>query len=245
MTEPSPDANPAPDKSFVASKGHTAGFLLILLALSHFNAASHTFRPDATAEITHRARLILYGVTLAASWALFLYVRRGIRRAGRTVAELIEPAPKPGILRWLKHTGVGLLTLFQWLILAVILHRLFRGSPAEAQALNRLLPHGLTEGIFWVALSLTAGFCEEFEFRGYLQRQFKAWTGNAAGAILLQAIVFGLGHAYQSPRQMFFIAVLGVLVGVVAEWRKSLVPGMFFHGALDLLDGLLWQFVRR
>ena len=40
---------------------------------------------------------------------------------------------------------------------------------------------------FFVGLSVTAGFCEEFLFRGYLQRQFLAWSGRVEVAVALQA----------------------------------------------------------
>jgi membrane protease YdiL (CAAX protease family) len=43
-------------------------------------------------------------------------------------------------------------------------------------------------------MSATAGFSEELIFRGYLTRQFDAWTGSLVFAVILQGIVFGLAH---------------------------------------------------
>jgi hypothetical protein len=58
-------------------------------------------------------------------------------------------------------------------------------------------------------VSLSAGFCEELVFRGYLQRQFHAATGNVVVAVALQAIVFGLVHTYQGWKPVLVITVLG------------------------------------
>jgi membrane protease YdiL (CAAX protease family) len=245
MSESNAQPVPAAGRGPVASKLHTLGFFLILLTIALISASSQRITHDPSAEISHRARLFTYAATFVASWALFFYVRMGIRRGGHTVGELIETAPQRGVAHWWKQFGVSLLIFAVWSLLAVVLNRLFPGNPAELQSLSKLLPHNWVERIGWIALSLTAGFCEEFEFRGYLQRQLGGWTGNASLGVVLQAVTFGAAHAYQSPRQMFIIAVLAVLLGVVAEWRKSLVPGMFFHAILDLLSGLLWQFARR
>ena len=54
----------------------------------------------------------------------------------------------------------------------------------------------------WVLLSISAGFCEEFVFRGYLQKQFFALTGSDAAAIAGQALIFGVAHGYQGVKGM-------------------------------------------
>jgi membrane protease YdiL (CAAX protease family) len=88
-------------------------------------------------------------------------------------------------------------------------------------------------------LALTAGICEETIFRGYLQRQFTAWTRNAAAGIVLQGVVFGAAHAYQGLNQVILIAVYGCLFGLLALWRKSLRPGMMAHFVQDAIGGLM------
>jgi membrane protease YdiL (CAAX protease family) len=94
------------------------------------------------------------------------------------------------------------------------------------------------EGLLWGALSATAGFVEEVVYRGYLQRQFAAWTGRPRLALVLQAVVFGVTHGYQGVDACIRITVFGLLFGVVAAWRRSLRPGMMAHGLTDLVAGL-------
>ena len=60
---------------------------------------------------------------------------------------------------------------------------------------ERLSPRTRSELGWWVALSLSAGFCEEFIFRGYLiwvfQPVFGLW-----GAAAFSIFAFAMAHAY-------------------------------------------------
>ena len=85
-------------------------------------------------------------------------------------------------------------------------------------------------------MSITAGFCEELVFRGYLQRQALGLTGSVALAVLAQAVLFGVAHWYQGVKMVVLITVLGILFGVLAHWRKSLRPGMIAHAWGDVVN---------
>ena len=87
-------------------------------------------------------------------------------------------------------------------------------------------------------MCITAGFCEETIFRGYLQKQFIAWTGNVPVGVLLSAAFFGACHIYQGAKAVVLIAVYGALFGVLAQWRKSMRPGMITHALHDTVSGL-------
>jgi uncharacterized protein len=88
-------------------------------------------------------------------------------------------------------------------------------------------------------VSSTAGFCEEVLYRGYLQRQFAAWTGSAPAAIAIQAIIFGASHGDQRTRLVVIITVLGALYGILAQCRRTLVPGIAAHAWSDIYGGWL------
>jgi uncharacterized protein len=96
----------------------------------------------------------------------------------------------------------------------------------------------------WIALSVTAGICEETVFRGYLQRQFTAPTKSAPAGILLSAVAFGAAHAYQGFRIVILIGLCGALFGILAYWRGSVRPGMIAHTWQDSLNGVLASVMR-
>jgi hypothetical protein len=110
--------------------------------------------------------------------------------------------------------------------------------PGPNANITRMLPHNLTEILLWVFVSLSAGICEELTFRGYLQKQFSGLMKNVPIAIVIQGVIFGLVHAYQGPKHMFTIAVLGCMLGWMAQWQQSLRPGMLAHFMQDFIGGI-------
>lgn len=85
-----------------------------------------------------------------------------------------------------------------------------------------------------VPASLSAGFCEEFLFRGYL-----FWLLAAAGAgnrsrLLITSIAFGLAHCFWGPWGMAWTTILGFTFGVLVLWRGNVWPAVVAHALLDL-----------
>ena len=134
-------------------------------------------------------RVRFYVLTLFFEWLLFALVVAGVRHHG---------APARMVLgdRWQSVSQVlrdiGIAAAF-WIVSAGILFVL--GWLLRVTALGRkmdfIIPRGGVELTIWIALSVTAGICEEAIFRGYLQRQFMALTKNVPAGILLSAAAFG------------------------------------------------------
>jgi uncharacterized protein len=127
---------------------------------------------------------------------------------------------------------------------------LFRvsGTPAPTSIpteMRALAPTGPVSAILWLILSITAGICEEFVFRGYLQKQFSALTRSVAGGILLSALVFSVGHLYEGAVRAIVIGIFGVMLGVLAHYRRSLAPGMIAHAWHDIFSGALLAFASK
>jgi len=129
------------------------------------------------------------------------------------------------------------------LLLLRVFARLLRVD-AQGRDLQFILPHGGAEITLWIALSVSAGICEETIFRGYLQRQFVALTKSAPAGILLSAAAFGAAHAYQGFRRSILIGLFGAMFGILAYWRGSVRPGMIAHAWQDSLNGVLASLVR-
>jgi membrane protease YdiL (CAAX protease family) len=108
-------------------------------------------------------------------------------------------------------------------------------------AAQGLLPRGILESLVWIPVALSAEFCEEVAFRGYLQKQFRAITGSAGWAVLFQAIVFGIGHLYEGVGPVAKITLFGVLFGLLAVWRRSLRPGMIVHAWSDIFGVIIFR----
>jgi membrane protease YdiL (CAAX protease family) len=124
-------------------------------------------------------------------------------------------------------------------VLAVLLTNLLMVYiGAEVAVIGQIVPHSGLELAAWFAMAASASFCEELTFRGYLLHQFSAWTGSRIAGIAMQGIMFGLSHGFYH-RGMLVIMVHGCLLGALAQWRRSLRPGMLAHMLQDGLGGIL------
>jgi len=110
---------------------------------------------------------------------------------------------------------------------------------------ERLAPHTRSELCWWVALSLSAGFCEEFIFRGYLIWVFRSLLG-LWGAAALSVVVFALAHAYQGVKGILRTGIAGGLFTLVVLILGSLFPAMAVHALVDIGQGLVaWLVLRQ
>lgn len=108
----------------------------------------------------------------------------------------------------------------------------FRGVPAL------IVPHDKLERRMWIGLSLTAGFCEEILYRGFLMWYVMTWLPGAA-AVLVSAVVFGMAHLYLGwGLGVLRASVVGVVFGAAYLLTGSLWVPMVLHAAVDVTSGL-------
>lgn len=180
------------------------------------------------------SRIPLYVGLIAVEFALVWFVVIGIRAPGHKLIELLGR-------RWRSVFDV-----FGDVVLAAITAGLLRISgPLLYYVLGRwpsntgfLLPSTLSESIVWIIVSCAAGIGEELVFRGYLQRQLWSLTKNLPAALLLQALIFAIGHIYQGWKPALVTAIYGLFFGLVAAWRRSIIPGALAHAIGDIIGGL-------
>jgi len=223
----------------IASPIHT---ILVLAALGGW-AIWHKSFADQLSTAANPNRVRFYIVTLFYEWLLFVLVVAGVRRYGASVLIVLgdhwnsarQVLRDIGIAAGFWIVAWVLLWIFGWLLrIAALGHNT-----------RFMLPHRGIELTFWIALSVTAGICEETIFRGYLQRQFMALTKNAPAGILLSAATFGAAHAYQGFRMVILIGLYGAMFGTLAYWRGSVRPGMIAHAWQDSLNGVLASVLRQ
>ena len=123
----------------------------------------------------------------------------------------------------------------------------FRSHQSEGSAehsISYLLPQTWNEMLMWIALSITAGVCEEVIYRNYLQRQMMALTRSVPAGIVLSAVAFGAAHAYQGLQRASVIAASALLFGLLAQKRGTVRPGMIAHSLQDAIAPLLVKLMR-
>ncbi|MFN0104887.1 MAG: CPBP family intramembrane glutamic endopeptidase [Bryobacteraceae bacterium] len=124
---------------------------------------------------------------------------------------------------------------FAWGLFSGVLGLFLRPDKAQIQSLLGFFPRGPIEKALWAVMSLSAAFCEEFVYRGYLQTTVRRISGSIGVAVVLQALAYGFAHAALPWTIVVTVTFLGIFFGAVAAWRKTLLPGMLMHTAFDLL----------
>jgi CAAX protease family protein len=198
-------------------------------------------RSGSDSVIPQHRNVWLYLWVMALEWGLVATVRGAVKARGLKLGDII--GGYWGTWKDLaRDLAVSVPFLLVWFGAARVMHRML--GPDQAKSINNLLPQSRVEIVLWIAVSISAGVCEEIVFRGYFQRQFAAYTNSMIAAVLLQGVVFGLGHSYQGVKQVVIISVLGVLYGFFAAWRKSLRPNMISHAWTDIWSGSLGGVLR-
>jgi hypothetical protein len=217
----------------LASRRHTFRFLLIvagIAAVSLLRRGGAAFPGGAAAT----SRLPLYVSLLALELGLVWFVVIGLRKQGRAAIDLVGR-------RWRSPLDAGRDVLLAAgtvvMLRGVSLALQWMLAPAPARTAF-LLPRQPAEILLWVVVSIAAGCCEEAVFRGYLQPQLWALGGSLPLAVAAQALIFGVAHLYQGWRPALVTAIYGLGFGLLAAWRRSIVPGAIAHALIDVIGGL-------
>jgi len=108
----------------------------------------------------------------------------------------------------------------------------------QVEPLRALIPHTPSEARLFNVVSLTAGICEEFLYRGYaialVADVFNVWAGVA-----ISSVIFGLGHAYQGPKGIAKTGALGLVMAGLFQLSGSLWAPILVHAAVDVNSGFL------
>lgn len=141
--------------------------------------------------------------------------------------------------------------LWGWLA-AIIVFAIYVGFASMGPMLKGM-PVFTDWSMFRIAMALgigiSAGFCEEAIFRGFVMRQAADAKLSVTIQILLSAILFGLAHGgwgAVGPGGNFNIvaaigatvstAILGLLLAIAfVVGKRSLTPVMFAHGLIDVV----------
>lgn len=229
MNTPAIAQPPSTVPKLIAPVWHTGLLLAVLAGMGAWSALQHGVVASG------RPRAASYVVTIASEWLLFGLSAWGIRMKGVSISSVIGgrwSTPK----LFLRDLGIAAVFLVVSNVVLAGLSAVLRPGPNAN--ITRMLPHGRIEIVLWIFLSLSAGICEEFVTRGYLQQQLGGILKNATAGLIAQGILFGAAHAYQGPKLMFTIVVLGCMMGWLAQWRQSLRPGMLSHFLQDALGGI-------
>lgn len=102
----------------------------------------------------------------------------------------------------------------------------------------RLAPRNRREQGWFDALSVTAGICEEFVYRGLLLGALAALIGLWP-AVIGSTLLFGLAHAYQGVGGVVRTGAFGAVGALLTVFSGSIWVAVAVHAIVDLSQGRL------
>ena len=185
------------------------------------------------------ARLVAYRWTIVVQWGLTAGFLAWWLLAGGALAPLGLVTAAAGWQWLVVGAGVAILAfqLFQVLTALRDPEQLARVRRQSGE-LSAIAPQSPPERRSFVAVSITAGVCEEILYRGLLLAILAATLGTWP-AVLLSSAIFGLGHAYQGWSGIGKTAAVGLLLALLAVGSGSLFVPILLHAAVDLTSGFL------
>ena len=178
-------------------------------------------------------------ITVALSCVAVVACLRINRESWAGVGLTRVPRPLRMLLQGLGIAMLGYATAIAATVLATRVIGLAPMETARFAGMQGNLPMLL--GMLAVSWT-TAAFGEELLFRGFLQSRlqslFSRWKFSGVAASLLQALAFGLVHAYQGPTGVLASGSIGLVFGLLMLRTRSIWPLVIAHGVVDSVSML-------
>ena len=181
------------------------------------------------AIVPGRMLLLVLAATCLLRWAGFSWRDVGFRRP--------VSLWRTGGLVVLGYLGIGLtFVLVSQLVLPWL------GAAPKTLSIFAAVKGNAPEYLYWLLPVAwgSAAFGEELVFRGYLQSRLQTVLGasrtGAAGALFLQALIFGALHSYQGMGGAVLAGSTGLVLGLVyLAGRRNLWAPIILHGLVDTI----------
>jgi membrane protease YdiL (CAAX protease family) len=191
-------------------------------------------------ETSKMDRLSIYASTIAFQWLATAIILWRTRAHGISPTQLGLAIPKPGLTITVSIVLAALMSVNQIYSL-----RRLAANPSEIQGVLpqlalKLFPQDDLERLIFFALVVTVAMCEEFIYRGFVQRAFQDWSGGyVIAGVIGSAIFFALAHLYQGRRGLLTTSIVGSLFCAVRAWTGSLFPTSVAHFVADFSVGMM------
>ena len=193
-------------------------------------------QPLAVAGIPENAvALTSYLIVFVVEWLFALNILAWLRSNKIPLRAVLWPSGKPLQFRWgpALAMGLGINVLFAgyfWVAFRIYgdFSASYHGFPWWGQVFQVVL------------LPLTAAFCEELIWRGYLLTQLQLRGYQAWKAILLMSLSFSLIHGVFLVDKLVVTFIVGLMTGWYYWKERNLLPVMAAHWILDVWGFLIF-----
>jgi membrane protease YdiL (CAAX protease family) len=197
--------------------------------------------PRLKASTEPRKKVRYYGKIVGALWACAVVAAL---TAGLVTVFTIQKSPSE--ISWLAGslgkavvegvTGGIVIAVMVPAVLALWSEKIRTKAGKAAKKLAFLLPSTGEERRWWWLVCITAGVCEEVVYRGFLLHYFHTLPFHLSltWALVVSAVIFGIGHLYQGVAGAVQTTVMGFMLGAIFLTTGNLVIPIVVHAVMDL-----------
>jgi uncharacterized protein len=191
-------------------------------------------------ETSKMDRLSIYASTIAFQWLAAVIILWRTSAHGITLGQLGVAIPRPALAITIAIVLAALISVNQIYSLRRLVAKPSEIKGVLPQLALKLFPRDAVERLIFFALVVSVAMCEEFIYRGFVQRVFQDWAGGyVVAGILGSAVFFALAHVYQGRKGLTTTLIVGTLFSIVRAWTSSLFPTTVAHFIADFSIGML------
>jgi len=199
-----------------------AVFLLLILPM---------FLPTFAGGAAHLSFTVIAVATIVQDVGLTALVLFFVWSTGEGFASLGWSRRKVG-----REVAIGVALFVPMFVAIAVVVWLLRGAGLSSPAsLPFVVDRSVLHVVLALVLALVVACAEETIFRGYLLLRLRAITRSTTAAVVIAAVLFASGHAYQGSAGVVAVGGLGILFSLVYLWRGSLIAPIVMHFLQDAI----------
>jgi membrane protease YdiL (CAAX protease family) len=133
--------------------------------------------------------------------------------------------------------GIYIVMMIAAMILVLVRPDLMNRTTEAQEAIEKTIPRASVP--MMVLFMAFVALWEEIVFRGFLLTRLFAIFRRWWLTVLVGGLLFSLGHGYQGVVATVVIGCVGIVLGAMFVWRRSLLPVVAFHMTFNLIGLLL------
>ncbi|WP_284036517.1 CPBP family intramembrane metalloprotease [Neobacillus sp. 114] len=220
-------------------------FTLIMIFVSIvFPIIDYFWEKDIKKYPEKHSKIKTYGLIMLYQWTVVGIIFLLFYLKGISIKELGFVSTYEDLQSFLFFVSGVLCSVFFMALIFLLIPILRKRIIGQFEAIEGLLPNSWKERLVFAGVAVTAGFCEEVIFRGFMFHYFEQlnWGLSALTIAFITSVIFGIGHGYQGWKGMIFTGFVGfALARLYIQYESIWIP-IILHIIIDLRFAVLPNF---
>ena len=164
-------------------------------------------------------------------WSTFFVCRWFVKSSGWKDSDVGYTLNKKELLKW-----IGFYLLIAIVILGFVEIAIANAgfNPEKLKKVGDFFPKTTSQRLIFIVTAFSAGFCEEYIYRGFGIRTLESRRVKTWLALIITSFFFTFIHGIIAFQRFPFYFIPGLLFGLLFLWKKNLTLPIIVHALIDL-----------